>query len=234
MTDGTSAGTHEITGGANASSNGLNPGNFIAYNGGMLFEGYDASSGNPPFGSQTLWTTDGTSAGTHELAVQGASAAGLRPSQMTLFNGKVVFTGHDAKRASLLCGQRTARRRARRRSPDRGTAGTASIPVPSSFTMASCCLTRQAPTATMIFGKRTARRRARRPSPASREPTPTGPNPCPFANYNGKVLVNIASQAGLATLWITDGTAAGTQEIMAQGANTTPGAVPQSHRLHPL
>jgi ELWxxDGT repeat protein len=79
-TDGTVAGTHEIfagLGGPNDLS-GLDPSGFELFNGEMLFNGKDAN------GNQQLWETDGTAAGTHELAVAGASpTTGLVPVDLT-------------------------------------------------------------------------------------------------------------------------------------------------------
>ena len=57
----------------------------------MLFNGADAN------GQNGLWVTDGTAAGTHELTgITGASADGLSPSALTIFNGEVLFSGVDA------------------------------------------------------------------------------------------------------------------------------------------
>lgn len=83
-TDGTAAGTHEITvPGANA--NGLfGQGNAVAaeprftlLNGRILFGGLDAS------GKLGLWSTDGTSAGTQELSVANAGPLGVVPGDLT-------------------------------------------------------------------------------------------------------------------------------------------------------
>jgi ELWxxDGT repeat protein len=102
VTDGTAAGTHELTGiaGASTSAAGLYPANLTAYNGKMLFSGYDAT------GSVGLWVTDGTAAGAHELAVAGVLTApkgllpaGLSPSNLIVYNGLVFFGGDDASGA---------------------------------------------------------------------------------------------------------------------------------------
>ena len=62
----TAAGTHEITGVVGADPSGLNPSDFTVFKNVVLFNGYDAS------GKTGLWVTNGTAAGTHELAVTGA------------------------------------------------------------------------------------------------------------------------------------------------------------------
>ena len=70
VTDGTSAGTSELTV-AGAYSSGLNPLDITAFGSKALFEGHDASS------HVGLWVTDGTAAGTSELTVAGAFSGGL-------------------------------------------------------------------------------------------------------------------------------------------------------------
>jgi ELWxxDGT repeat protein len=111
VTNGTAAGTHELTGISGAASGphirGLtqqpptfSPEDFAVLNGEVLFEGTDASG--PPgqkfnTGTPTLWMTDGTAAGTHELTgISGANSGGLNPSDLTIFNGEVLFNGTDS------------------------------------------------------------------------------------------------------------------------------------------
>ena len=102
VTTRTSSGTSELTvAGANArglfDSNhfftGFAPG-FTVLGNLALFEGYDAN------GTDSLWVTDGTSAGTSELAVAGSDAGGLFTNvfapHLTVFAGKALFVGGDA------------------------------------------------------------------------------------------------------------------------------------------
>lgn len=57
----------------------------------LLFQGVDASN------TTGLWVTDGAAAGTRELTdIAGASPAGLLPSHLTAFDGKVLFSGRSA------------------------------------------------------------------------------------------------------------------------------------------
>ena len=101
-TDGTGAGTSELTV-AGSYAGGLfatvAAPDFTVLGGKMLFDGQDAN-GNP-----NLWVTDGTSAGTSELAVAGAGAGGLFdlnffPSgfspDITVLGGLALFEGFDA------------------------------------------------------------------------------------------------------------------------------------------
>jgi ELWxxDGT repeat protein len=92
-TDGTAAGTHELTGIALAAGTGLDPVGLTVFNGQVLFAGLDSS------GQFGLWETDGTVAGTHELTgIAGAQTkgTGLAPSDLTVYNGEVLFRGRDS------------------------------------------------------------------------------------------------------------------------------------------
>ena len=99
-TDGTGAGTKELTGIAGANACGLlaaaatktNSPDFTLYNGEVLFNGRD----NAATPLQSLWTTNGTAAGTHEVTgINGAASTGVNPTDMTVFNGSVLFNGVD-------------------------------------------------------------------------------------------------------------------------------------------
>ena len=89
-TDGTAAGTFEVTGIAATFSTGLYPVNLTPLNANeVLFNGVDKG------GLSGLWETDGTAAGTHELTgIAGAATtgAGLYPCDLTVYNGKVLFS----------------------------------------------------------------------------------------------------------------------------------------------
>jgi hypothetical protein len=87
VTDGTSAGTSELTV-AGAYSDGLFAGivpQFIALGNKVLFLGVDSTR------HSNLWITDGTSAGTHELAVAG----GVNVYSFCVVGNKVLFEGVD-------------------------------------------------------------------------------------------------------------------------------------------
>jgi hypothetical protein len=98
MTNGSAAGTHEVTGVAGAAATGVSPTNITEMNTtAALFNGENAAR------QYGLWTTDGTGVGTHELtSIDGASAIGLDPVDMTVFNGDVLFDGLDANDQSGL------------------------------------------------------------------------------------------------------------------------------------
>ena len=93
LTDGTAAGTQELTGIAGTDSSGLAPSDLTVYNGEVLFRGLDQS------GRPQLWVTNGTVAGTHELTGivgAGTTAGGFNPSGFTLYDGVVLFSGVDS------------------------------------------------------------------------------------------------------------------------------------------
>jgi ELWxxDGT repeat protein len=97
VTNGTAAGTHELTGISGASAGGLFSGyfpDFTVFKGEVLFSGIDAA------GNYGLWVTDGTAAGTHELTgISGASPVGLfygLNADLAVLNNEVLFAGQDA------------------------------------------------------------------------------------------------------------------------------------------
>ena len=110
-TDGTAAGTVQLTGIVGANSAGIftatvSP-DFTVYNGEVLFNGRNNAS-TP---AQGLWTTNGTAAGTTEITVNGAASTGVNPSDMAVFNGSVLFNGVDGTVTLSLNGRcRTADR----------------------------------------------------------------------------------------------------------------------------
>ena len=65
----------------------------IVFNNEVLFNGVGAN------GLSCLWVTDGTIGGTHELVLGAGGAsdpAGLNPTDITVFNGEILFSGLDA------------------------------------------------------------------------------------------------------------------------------------------
>ena len=93
VTNGTAGGTQELTGVGSASSTGLDPSDMTVFNNEVLFNGVDAN------GLSGLWATDGTVGGTQELVAGAGGAAdppGLNPTNITVYNGEVLFSGLDA------------------------------------------------------------------------------------------------------------------------------------------
>jgi ELWxxDGT repeat protein len=186
VTDGTAAGTHELTGISGGTSTGVEPAGMTVFNGKVLFRGWNASA--PP-GQAGLWVTDGTAAGTHELTgISGASSYGLFlqyviapfvvDPEFTVFNGKVLFDGVNAAgNLGLWVTDGTA-------------AGTHEL-TGISGAASSGLFTQDG----------------------------TGSHPG-FSIFNGEVLFKGYDTSGKWGLWGTDGTAAGTHEIISGGGST--------------
>ena len=98
-TNGTASGTVEIGGDENkgikgAFSGGLlqDPPDFTRFDGEVLFRGWNTQ------GDATLWITNGTAAGTKELApIKGAAINGLdvQPESIAVLGSKAIFAGAD-------------------------------------------------------------------------------------------------------------------------------------------
>jgi len=87
-TDGTAAGTVEITLGLNADEGGINPRFLTLLGEQVFFEGTNAS------GKFGLWVTDGSAEGTHEITgIANANPDGLGPGYFTAFGHKLLFRG---------------------------------------------------------------------------------------------------------------------------------------------
>jgi ELWxxDGT repeat protein len=95
-TDGTAAGTVELTGVTGAGTTafvGLNPSDLTVLGAEVLFNGVDNTPGNVG----GLWATNGTVPGTHEITgISGAASTGVDPTGMTVFGSKVLFNGVDS------------------------------------------------------------------------------------------------------------------------------------------
>ncbi len=173
-TDGTAAGTTELGGLGNAGisgafSIGLNPRSIAVANGRLLFYGRDSGTG------QGLWVSDGTADGTTEIGglknagVSGAAPIGLAPSSLLSLNGELVFTGANAAGgAGLWISDGTA-------------AGTLEIGGLANQGIADA--------------------------------GPHGLVPQSLVRLGNKALFHGVNAAGDQTLWVTDGTAAGTFEL---------------------
>ena len=103
VTDGTSAGSSELTV-AGSFASGLffdvSAPDLTVFGGKALFVGEDTS------GNISLWSTDGTGAGTSELTVAGSKVTGLffniTAPDFTVLGNKVLFAGQDAAGNSSL------------------------------------------------------------------------------------------------------------------------------------
>ncbi len=169
-TNGTAAGTQEVTGINGAASTGVNPTDMTVFNGSVLFNGVDTA------GHQGLWVTNGTGAGTQELTVGStASTTGIDPTDMTVLNGMVLFNGVDANGLSGLWAWN-------------GTSATE-----------------------LVAGGGTS--------------STKGLNPTDMTVFGNEVLFNGLDQNGDPQLWVTNGTVAGTYQLTGvAGANASASA----------
>src|SRR5215472_7789363 len=172
-TDGSAAGTRELTGISGANTLGLDPLDLTVFNNKVLFNGADASGNG-------LWVTNGTAAGTRELTgISGANTSGLNPTGFTLFNGEVLFNGSDASgTAGLWLTNGTA-------------AGTQEVTGISGTN----ALGLEPSNLTGISG------------------ASAGLNPSDLTVLATAVLFSGVDAGGNNGLWVTDGTAADTQEL---------------------
>jgi ELWxxDGT repeat protein len=172
----------------------------------VLFNGYDTND------RANLWETDGTAAGTVEIAAAGARSTGLSPEFLTPYHGKALFNGFDANGSFDLW------------ETDGTAAGTKVIPVtgsdptiglnPSNFTLYQ---------GKVFFNGYDA---SGNQSLWETDGTASGtkeipglPSPSDFSSgytvYKGKLLFGGYDANNKAGLWKTDGTAAGTKELVA-------------------
>jgi ELWxxDGT repeat protein len=220
VTNGTVAGTGPLTGVIGAAPDGLQPADLTVFNGEVIFQGIDTA------GTAGLWVTNGTAAGTYELTgISGiyTSAEGLLPTDLTVFNGEVLFAGVDsAGKVGLWVTNGTA-------------AGTFEVTGISgayaSFGVQPADLT--VFNGEVLFdGTDAANTRGLWVTNGTAAGTfeltgisgvnsTYGLAPIDLTVYNGEVLFQGYDTAGKSGLWVTDGTAAGTHELNGiSGSNT--------------
>jgi ELWxxDGT repeat protein len=205
VSNGTSAGTHELTGISGVNANGIfngiiNPG-FTLYNNEILFEGDDTA------GRIGLWMTNGTAAGTTELtSISGANASGVQPTDLTVLtsDGVLLFSGVDAAGNTGLWASN-------------GTASGTFELTPITHAEASGLH----PFDLTVFGNMVLFEGTDSSSKQNLWVTNgtaagtieltgiTGAN----TNFNGMVLFAGTDAAGNQSLWVTNGTVAGTYEL---------------------
>ncbi len=88
VTNGTAAGTAELA--VAGTTHSFIAGGYTAFHGRLYLRGY---GGN---GLQDLWSSDGTGAGTTTLNIAGAAAAGLVPFALAVVNGRLLFAGNSS------------------------------------------------------------------------------------------------------------------------------------------
>src|ERR1043166_2258858 len=234
VTDGTAAGTHQLTGIAGADPLfGLSPAFLTPFHGEVLFSGEDTTN------QIGLWVTDGTAAGTHELT--GIADANptfeLQPSYFTVFNDEVLFRGLDAggQRGLWVTDGTAAGTHELTGIADASTSGLLTSSSAPSFTVFNNEM--------LFVGTNTAGQLGLWVTDGTAAGThelsgiagasthgvmASGAFGNPFTVFGNEVLFRGRDAADLSGLWVTDGTAAGTHEITGiSTANTSLGLNPQ-------
>jgi ELWxxDGT repeat protein len=212
VTNGTAAGTQELTGISSASPTGLDPSDMTVFNNEVLFNGVDAN------GLSGLWATDGTVGGTHELVAGTGGAsdpAGLNPTNITVLNGEILFSGLDASGdMGLWVSNGTS---AGTHELTGITGADPSGLAPSDLTVYNGeVLFRgldQSGRAQLWITDGTVAGTHELTGIAGASTTGMGLDPSGFAVYGGVVLFSGVDSSGNHELWQTNGSAAGTTEI---------------------
>jgi ELWxxDGT repeat protein len=224
VTDGTAAGTQELTV-TNANSLGLFPfhpsPDLTVLGNKALFEGEDNR------GRINLWVTDGTSAGTSELTVAGASSGGMFGPypDFTVFGNRAVFAGFNTNGIANVW------------VTDGTSAGTSELPIAGGYFLGP--LQGISPDFT-AFGSKVqfvSLDAGSHPNLAVTDGTAAGTSelaistanssglfaanlPPDFTVLGSRVLFEGYDAFGHIGLWVTDGTAAATSELTVAGANS--------------
>ena len=180
-----------------------------------------------------MWTTDGTANGTLELAgIIGAAAAGVAPTDLTVFNQKALFTGTDtAGHLGLWVTNGTA-------------GGTQEL-----TGVASASSTGLAPSDMTVFNNEvlfngvdanglsglwvtdgTVGGTHELVAGAGGASDAAGLNPNNVTVYNGEVLFSGLDASGDMSLWVSNGTAAGTHELTGITRADPQGSLPAISR----
>ena len=225
VTNGTVGGTQELTGIVSASSTGLDPTDMMVFNNEVLFNGVDAN------GLSGLWVTNGTVGGTHEVFAGAGGASdpfGLNPTDITAYNGEVLFSGLDASGdMNLWVSDGTAV----------GTQELTGVVGADSAGLAPSDLTvyngevlfrglDQSGRPQLWITNGTVAGTKELTGIVGAETTAGGFDPTGFAVYDGVVLFSAVDSSGNTQMWETNGTAAGTTEIDPSSATQSLGLFP--------
>ena len=258
VTDGTASGTSElltnppivpgqaaITGGAIygfASSTRVSL-DLTVFDNHVLFAGRFSPTVPVKYGPYTLWTTDGTVAGTVPIplaSISGANpngllignpmtgAAGAMTPGFTVFGDEVLFRGRDTGGAFGLWMTNGTATGTKEITGINGTAATGINP--TDMTVFNGKVLFNGANAAGHLGLWTTDGTAGGTKelipPAGAGAAATGLNPTDMTIFGGKVLFDGVDANGLSGLWATDGTAGGTHELLAEAAGASSGLNP--------
>ncbi len=218
--DGTGAGTAPLAV-SGAGAGGLVPDNIVSYGGRLYFSGLDAT------GVSRLWVSDGTSAGTSVLPVFDVDStnlnlpsAGLNPANLTVTNGKLLFSGTDTNgQTGLWVSDGTSTGTAELAVSGAGQAGL--TPNLSDIVSFGGCVYFAGVDAQGSVGLWSSDGTAAGTTElAVSGAGPNGVAPISLTVLNGSLYFGGVDAAGQVGLWKSDGTAAGTSELVVAGAGT--------------
>ena len=198
---------------ANAAPGGVSPSSITAYNGKLYFAGTNAA------GAHTLWTSDGTAAGTTELFTNGGY---LYPGNFTPFNGKLYFSGASSSFDSGLF------------ATDGTVAGTARVPLGDGgiggYNIRSHGIAalggrllfegNSGNAQVLYVSDGTAANTAPLNVPELAKVSFASSVPTGLLRFGNKVAFTALDTAGRNGIWVTDGTATNTIELPGIVANT--------------
>jgi ELWxxDGT repeat protein len=224
VTNGTAAGTFELTGISGANASGVAPYQFAAVNGEALFNGIDTA------GNFNLWMTNGTALGTQEITgITNAYSRGINPNHLTVFNGEWLFAGYDAAHNYGLW---VTNGTAAGTQEIAVTGGNATLFSPYDLTVLTSRneVLFNGYDSNNILGlwvtNGTAAGTYELTGISGAKTAGTGLDPTYLTVYNSELLFNGYDTANNLGLWVTDGTAAGTQELTGiSGVNTGAGGL---------
>ncbi len=227
LSNGTDAGTHELTGIAGASTTAFDPFNFAQFGSQVLFEGTDAS------GKLGLWLTNGTAAGTTEITTVGAPDTSLKHSVTTpaVLNGEALFNAKDASDNYGLWVTNGTTAGTYELTGIAGASAAGVDPrwmtayngevifdgVDASGNLSLWVSNGTAAGTTELTGIRGIWTGGQIPGAGGNA---SGFEPHYFTVFNNEVLFDAVDASGNDGLWITNGTAAGTTELTVSGAYT--------------
>jgi ELWxxDGT repeat protein len=220
--DGTASGTVALTPIVGAKSSGffsttVTPG-FTVFGAEVLFRGIDTG------GASGLWMTNGTALGTTEIAgIAGAASTGVNPTDITVFGDAALFNGADtAGNFGLWTTDGTAG--GTQELPSIGGAAAAGLN-PTDMTVFNGEVLFNGADANGLSGlwmtNGSAAGTHELIAGAGGSSDPTGLDPTDLTVFGSQILFSGLDANGLTGLWITDGTAGGTRELLAEIAGAT-------------
>jgi len=222
VTDGTAAGTSEISVTGVGSGGLFGPAPASAYfaalpDGLVLFSGIDAK------GDTNLWVTNGTSAGTSEISVAKQFAGGLTPQHLTVFGSAVLFEGVDSQDPGNLWVTHGP------------AAGTSELSIngqhlqsfnPQDFAVLGSKVLFNGQDSSNNYDlwvtNGTAAGTSKISVPASEVSPVIGLDPQDLVTFGSEVLFRGLDHSNLWGLWVTDGTVQGTSELVHHGSSFEP------------